>query len=79
MHYALYPDCNISIHLTRVPGGQRTDLAVGKFIFDRSSRYHVGLEMLKYGGGGLETAGTCQVPDAEADETLEKIIGEAAG
>ncbi len=81
MQYALFPDCNISIHLTRVPGEQRTELAVGKSIFDRSSRYHVGLEMLNYGGGGLESAGTCQVPVAEADETLEKIIGEvtAAG
>jgi nanoRNase/pAp phosphatase (c-di-AMP/oligoRNAs hydrolase) len=30
--------------------------------------------MLKYGGGGHENAGTCQVSNDKADEVLQEII-----
>jgi nanoRNase/pAp phosphatase (c-di-AMP/oligoRNAs hydrolase) len=29
--------------------------------------------MLKYGGGGHENAGTCQVPNDQAAEKLEEV------
>ena len=30
--------------------------------------------MLKYGGGGHENAGACQIHKDQADEVLEKLI-----
>ena len=30
--------------------------------------------MLKYGGGGHQAAGTCQVPHEEAESTLKALI-----
>lgn len=48
--YALYPQCNISIH--KMWGFQKQNIvfATGKSIFDRSSRTNIGELMLKYGG-----------------------------
>ena len=30
--------------------------------------------MLKYGGGGHENAGTCQISNSRADEVLRQLI-----
>jgi nanoRNase/pAp phosphatase (c-di-AMP/oligoRNAs hydrolase) len=54
--------------------GDRTVLAVGKSIIDRSAKINVGALMLEYGGGGHEAVGTCRVPKAEADKVLAQII-----
>ena len=72
--YALYPECNISIHVLWGLQKQNTVLAVGKSILDRSSKTNVGELMLKYGGGGHESVGTCQVPNDKADQILIEII-----
>lgn len=72
--YALYPECNISIHI--LPGRQNlnTVFAIGKSIFDRSSKTNVGELALKYGGGGHIAAGTCQVDNAKAETVLQELI-----
>ncbi|MDY6993528.1 MAG: exopolyphosphatase [Pseudomonadota bacterium] len=72
--YALYPECNVSIHVLWGLQKQNTVLAVGKSIIDRSAKTNIGELMLKYGGGGHEKAGTCQVPNNKADEILNAII-----
>jgi nanoRNase/pAp phosphatase (c-di-AMP/oligoRNAs hydrolase) len=72
--YALFPECNISIHVLWGLQRQNTVLAVGKSILDRSSKANIGALMLKYGGGGHENAGTCQVSNDKADEVLQEII-----
>ncbi len=74
MIYALYPQCNISIHVLWGLKKQNTVLACGKSIIDRSSKTNVGEEMLEYGGGGHDAAGTCQVENDKADETLLDLI-----
>lgn len=74
MIYALFPQCNISCHILWGKNKQNTVFAVGKSILNRTSRTHVGNLMLRYGGGGHDAAGTCQIPNLEADETLEDII-----
>lgn len=53
MIYALFPDCNISIHQLWGVNRQNTVFAVGKSIINRSSRTNVGALMLQYGGGTL--------------------------
>lgn len=72
--YALFPDCNISIHKMWGLKKQNTVFAIGKSILNRSSNTNVGELCLQYGGGGHLNAGTCQIDNADADATLEKII-----
>ena len=74
MIYALYPQCNISIHVMWGLKKQNTVLATGKSILDRSSKTNVGEEMLEYGGGGHDAAGTCQIENDKADEVLAELI-----
>lgn len=74
MVYALHPDTNISVHIMWGKNRQNTVFAVGKSILDRSSKTNVGELMLKYGGGGHNAAGTCQVDNLKADQTLAEII-----
>ncbi len=74
MIYALYPECNLSIHVLWGLKQQNTVFAVGKSIIDRSSKTNIGSLMLDYGGGGHENAGTCQVPNDQAEETLRALI-----
>ncbi|MFT4929021.1 MAG: nanoRNase/pAp phosphatase (c-di-AMP/oligoRNAs hydrolase) [Phenylobacterium sp.] len=74
MVYALFPECNISIHKLWGLKQQNTVYATGKSIFDRSSNTDIGALMLKYGGGGHRVAGTCQVPNEDAEKVLEELI-----
>jgi nanoRNase/pAp phosphatase (c-di-AMP/oligoRNAs hydrolase) len=48
--------------------------ATGKSILDRSSKTNVGELMLKYGGGGHQAAGTCQVDTDKAETVLAELI-----
>lgn len=74
MIYALYPQCNISIHLMWGLKQQNTVFAVGKSIFNRSANTNIGKLMLKYGGGGHANAGTCQVDNDQAEAVKEELI-----
>lgn len=71
--YALFPQCNISIH--KMWGFQKQNIvfATGKSIFDRSSKTNIGELMLAYGGGGHHAAGTCQISIEKSDE-VQKIL-----
>ncbi len=64
--YAMYPQCDISMHVMWGREKQNTVYTVGKSIFDRGNRLNVGELMLKHGGGGHAAAGTCQVPNETA-------------
>ncbi|MEX0335413.1 exopolyphosphatase [Vibrio tubiashii] len=72
--YALYPQCNISIHKMWGFQKQNTVFATGKSIFDRSSKTNVGELMLKYGGGGHKAAGTCQIDNDKAEAVQQELI-----
>jgi nanoRNase/pAp phosphatase (c-di-AMP/oligoRNAs hydrolase) len=74
MIYALYPQCNISIHALWGVQKQNTVFATGKSILDRSSKTNVGELMLKYAGGGHNAAGTCQVDNDQAQAVLDALI-----
>lgn len=74
MIYALYPECNISIHVLWGFQKQNTVFATGKSILKRDSSTHVGKLMLSFGGGGHDAAGTCQVGNDKAEETLKVLI-----
>lgn len=74
MIYALFPDCNISIHCLWGLNKLNTVYAIGKSILNCTSKTNVGELALKYGGGGHENAGTCQVENDDADRVLKELI-----
>jgi nanoRNase/pAp phosphatase (c-di-AMP/oligoRNAs hydrolase) len=74
MIYALFPECNISIHVLWGLNKLNTVLATGKSITNRTSKTNVGELMLKYGGGGHENAGTCQVENDDTARVLGELI-----
>lgn len=74
MVYALFPECNVSVHIFYGKQNQNTVFAVGKSIINRSCPIDIGAMMYEYQGGGHMNAGTCQVDNDKADETLKSII-----
>ena len=74
MIYAVFGSQNISIHVMWGLKQQNTVFATGKSIIERTSRTNVGALMLEYGGGGHEAAGTCQVPNEDAERVLGELI-----
>lgn len=72
--YALFPNCNISIHILWGKNKQNTVFATGKSILDRSSKTDVGALMLEYGGGGHFAAGTCQISNLKSEDVLQELI-----
>lgn len=74
--YALFPECNISIHALWGLKKQNTVFAVGKSIFNKTSQTNIGQLMLKYGGGGHPNAGTCQIDHDKASKVLKELIAQ---
>lgn len=72
--YALFPECNVSIHLLKSRQPETTVLAMGKSILNRTNPVDIGKLCLQNGGGGHAAAGTCQIPAAEADELVPSIV-----
>ena len=76
MIYALFPQCNISIHQMWGLNKANTVLATGKSIMDRSCQTNVGELMLAYGGGGHDAAGTCQIDNDKIEQSLQEIVAQ---
>ena len=72
--YALYPQCNISIHVLWGLKQQNTVFAMGKSIISRSSKADIGELALEYGGGGHAAAGTCQIDHDDAPGVQHELI-----
>jgi nanoRNase/pAp phosphatase (c-di-AMP/oligoRNAs hydrolase) len=74
--YSLYPDQNVSIQVMWGFQRQNIVMACGYSIVNRTCTVDIGSLMLKYGGGGHQKVGTCQVAVEKADEVLEMLIEE---
>ncbi|MGW4943293.1 exopolyphosphatase [Actinoplanes sp. NPDC004185] len=74
MVYALYPEARVSIHIIWGRQKLNTVFACGKSILDRTSPVDIGEVMLRYGGGGHQAAGTCQIPHEDSERVLTEII-----
>jgi nanoRNase/pAp phosphatase (c-di-AMP/oligoRNAs hydrolase) len=72
--YALFPKCNISMHIMWGLKKQNVVFAIGKSILDRSSKTNVGDLALQYEGGGHNAAGTCQIPADRAEAVGQELI-----
>ncbi len=74
MVYALFPKCNVSIHVLWGLKKQNTVLAIGKSILERSAASNIGALCLKFGGGGHLAAGTCQIENSWAERALDEVV-----
>ena len=74
MIYALFPKCNISIHVLWGLKKQNTVFTIGKSIFNRSSKTDIGDLCYRYGGGGHKNAGTCQIANENAERVQQELI-----
>ena len=72
--YAMFPQCDISMHVMWGREKMNTVYTVGKSIFDRRNPVSVGALMLGYGGGGHGAAGTCQGPNDRAEVMKQALI-----
>ena len=72
--YTLYPEQNISVWIMDGKNKQNTAITVGYSIINRSAKVDVGSMMLKYGGGGHNQVGTCQVANEGADKIISEIV-----
>ena len=79
MIYALFPETDLSIHVLWGLRKQNTVFATGKSILDRGNAGNVGELMLRYGGGGHQAAGTCQVDNERAETVLLELLGHITG
>jgi nanoRNase/pAp phosphatase (c-di-AMP/oligoRNAs hydrolase) len=74
MIYALFPECNISMHILWGLKKQNTVFAIGKSILNRTSKTNIGELMLRYDGGGHANAGTCQVFNDKTEIVMSELI-----
>jgi nanoRNase/pAp phosphatase (c-di-AMP/oligoRNAs hydrolase) len=77
--YTVFPEQNVSVWVVDGKQKQFAAITVGYSIINRTSRVDVGSIMLRYGGGGHEQVGTCQVPYAEADKVIAEIVRQLKG
>ncbi len=74
--YALFPQCNVSMHVLWGLKQQNTVFAMGKSILDRSCSVDIGALALKYDGGGHANAGTCQIVNDQCDRVQTELIAQ---
>ena len=73
--YAIFPGQDIEVRVMWGKDKQNVVFACGHSVIYRTSKTNVGNLMLKYGGGGHEKVGTCQVPVNNWEHILEEIVG----
>ena len=79
MVYALFPGCDLSMHVLWGVKKRNTVFAIGKSILDRSSPVDVGAVCLARGGGGHHAAGTCQIPNDRAEAARAELVDVLSG
>jgi len=72
--YSLFPEQNISLWVVDGRGKLNCPIAVGHSVLNRTSNTKVGELLLKYGGGGHDKVGTCQIDYDKADIVLGELI-----
>jgi oligoribonuclease NrnB/cAMP/cGMP phosphodiesterase (DHH superfamily) len=74
LEYVLYPEQNISIRIANGKNKAFAMISVGDSIIKNTSRINVGSLTLKYGGGGHQRVGTCQVPYEDVDTVVAEML-----
>jgi oligoribonuclease NrnB/cAMP/cGMP phosphodiesterase (DHH superfamily) len=74
LEYVLYPEQNISIRIANGKNKAFAMISVGNSIIKNTSRINVGSLTLKYGGGGHQRVGTCQIPYEDVDTVVAEML-----
>ena len=74
MEYVLFPDQNLSVRIMDGKNKEFASISVGYSIINRTATVDVGSLMLRFGGGGHQKVGTCQVPYDQTDSVLTEIL-----
>ena len=74
--YSLFPEQNISMWIVDGRGKTNCPIAVGHSILNRTSKTKVGSLLLKYGGGGHDAVGTCQIAYEDADRVINELLAQ---
>jgi nanoRNase/pAp phosphatase (c-di-AMP/oligoRNAs hydrolase) len=72
--YTIFPEQNISVWVVDSKKKENTVITVGRSTINKNSTFDVGSLMLKYGGGGHQAVGTCQVAYKDTDKVIGEII-----
>ena len=72
--YTFYPEANVQVRVFWGRGKEKVIAAVGKSIFNRTCKSHIGNLLAEYGGGGLAGAGTAQFNVENAKEKISEIV-----
>jgi len=72
--YALFPEQNVDVRVMWGKDKQNVVFACGHSILNRTCQSDIGDLMLKYGGGGHQKVGTCQVPAQKWDDKLDEVV-----
>ena len=74
--YTMFPEQDISVWNVDGKNKQNCAITVGYSIINRGAKVNVGSMLLKYGGGGHDQVGTCQVPYDESEKVITDIISQ---
>ena len=74
--YTIFPEQNISVWVVDGKKNINSVITVGYSVINKTSTVNVGSLMLKYGGGGHRTVGTCQVAYEDTERVISEIIAE---
>lgn len=74
--YIMFPNQNISIRIMWGLNKQNMVFTCGHSVINRTSKTNVGLLMLKYGGGGHKSVGSCQIPTEDWERVRDEIIAQ---
>jgi nanoRNase/pAp phosphatase (c-di-AMP/oligoRNAs hydrolase) len=72
--YVLFPDQDISLRMMWGYRKQNIVFTCGYSIINRTAKIDVGSLMLKYGGGGHRSVGTCQVPVDRREQIQDELV-----
>jgi nanoRNase/pAp phosphatase (c-di-AMP/oligoRNAs hydrolase) len=72
--YTLFPEQNISLWVVDGKKKVNTVITAGYSIINKTATVDIGSLMLKYGGGGHRSVGTCQVDFDETDRIIREIL-----
>ncbi len=74
--YILFPEQNISVRIIWGLRKQNMVFTCGRSVTNRTSKTDIGSLMLRYGGGGHRTVGTCQVSADDWERIRDEIVAQ---
>jgi nanoRNase/pAp phosphatase (c-di-AMP/oligoRNAs hydrolase) len=72
--YVRFPEINVSLRVIWGLNKENVVFTCGHNIFNQTLKINIGALMMRYGGGGHTTVGTCQVPVHQWQQMKDEIV-----